>query len=192
MSRKLVTPPDAADPVITSSEAMDHARVDEEIERPKLAGLVETATKSAEVFTERRFVEQTWRLKRDCFQEVIELPFPPLISVESIKYIDTNGTEQTLDPSVYTVDTDSEPGRVFLAYDQSWPSIRSERQAVRVEFKCGYGAAADVPPTIKHAIKLLVAHWLENPEAVVVGSIVADLPFAVESLLWGETIPEAE
>lgn len=37
---------------------------------------------------------------------------------------------------------------------------------------------------IEQAALLLIGHWFVNREAVVVGSISANLPLAVESLLW--------
>jgi uncharacterized phage protein (predicted DNA packaging) len=42
------------------------------------------------------------------------------------------------------------------------------------------GLTADV----EQAILLLVGHWYANREAVVVGTIAAALPLAVERLLW--------
>jgi uncharacterized phiE125 gp8 family phage protein len=40
-----------------------------------------------------------------------------------------------------------------------------------------------VPPAIKQAILLLVGHWFANRETVVIGTIVAQMPSAVEALL---------
>jgi hypothetical protein len=55
---------------------------------------------------------------------------------------------------------------------------------VIVKFDCGYGGQSAVPATLKEAMKLLIGTWYENRESVVVGTIVAKLPDAVESLLW--------
>src|SRR6185295_4859943 len=52
----------------------------------------------------------------------IEIPWPPLQSVTSIKYLDANGQEQTLPPADYTVDTISEPGLVIPA--TAWPGSK--------------------------------------------------------------------
>lgn len=40
-----------------------------------------------------------------------------------------------------------------------------------------------VPDEIRHAMLLLVAHWYENREAVLVGTISTEIQFAVDSLL---------
>lgn len=53
---------------------------------------------------------------------VIVLPRPPLVSVDSITYTLEDGTVETLSSSSYVVDTASQPGRVLLKNDESWPS----------------------------------------------------------------------
>lgn len=43
---------------------------------------------------------------------------------------------------------------------------------------------ADFPASFKAALLLLIGHSYANREAVVVGTITAEVPMAVESLLW--------
>jgi uncharacterized phiE125 gp8 family phage protein len=119
------------------------------------------------------------------------LPKPPLQSVYFIKYIDTDGTLQTLDPSLYQVDTASEPARVAPAANNNWPltllSIRAPvLNAVQIQFVCGFGAAADVPASIKAAMKLMIAHWYENRSQVLTGfrAAAVEIPDAADTLLW--------
>lgn len=71
--------------------------------------------------------------------DTIKLPFPDLQSVVSVKYIDIDGVEQTVTSTDYTVDTYGYIGAVRPAYGVSWPSVRQEANAVRVQYKCGYG-----------------------------------------------------
>ena len=114
----------------------------------------------------------------------IFLPFPPLASVDSIKYIDVNGVQQTLDPSAYIVDTVSEPGRVTPAYSTSWPSIREQANAVEVAFTCGYGSATAVPAGIRRWMKIRIATLYNQREEVAIlsrGKVEA-LPY-VDGLL---------
>lgn len=114
----------------------------------------------------------------------IYIPFPPLQTVDSIKYIDVDGIQQTLDPSQYIVDKISEPGRITPAYGASWPGTRNQINAVEVTFTCGYGAAASVPQKIKQWIAVRVATLFANREGVAIlnrGKVEA-LPF-VDGLL---------
>ena len=55
---------------------------------------------------------------------------------------------------------------------------------MRISATVGQAASANV----KHAIRMLVAHWYENRRAVVTGTITAIIPMAVESLLNTERI----
>jgi uncharacterized phiE125 gp8 family phage protein len=107
----------------------------------------------------RALVTQSWELLLDRFPCACEfaIPLPPLRSVESITYVDTNGDTQTLATSVYAVDTTSEPGVVSLKYGQVWPTTRCQRNAVTIAFTAGYGTGDDVPERVKSAIKLKVA-----------------------------------
>jgi hypothetical protein len=69
----------------------------------------------------------------------IFLPFPPLVSVDSIKYVDdATGTQTTLAASEYSVDAVSEPARITPAYGKSWPATRNQAGAVEVTFTAGY------------------------------------------------------
>lgn len=118
----------------------NHAKVDVAEDDALLAGKLEAAVSDVENFWGRRFVAQTIELVLDDFPDCdeIELPFPPLVSVTHIKYIDTDGATQTLATTEYVVDAASAPGRVMLAYLKSWPVTRGRPQAVTIRFVCGY------------------------------------------------------
>ena len=105
----------------------------------------------------------------------ITIPRAPLIQngslgIDFIKYIDTTGAQQTLDPTLYQVDpqSDDEPVRIFPAYGKVWPATRPQPNAVTIQFQVGYADAAHVPEPIKQAIKESVASWYNNRDAVVV------------------------
>ena len=115
----------------------------------------------------------------------IDLPYAPLQSVTSVKYIDTGGVEQTFSDGSYTVYTySSHPGEVGLNYDEEWPQTRRIEDAVIVQFKAGYGdAGSDVPKPILQAMLMLISHWYENRESTVVGTIATQVPQAADMLL---------
>jgi uncharacterized phiE125 gp8 family phage protein len=181
MARTLVTAP-ASEP-ISLSEAKDHLRVTSTDDDTYITSLIKVARQHVEVVTSRALITQTWDYFLDSFSDEMEIPKAPLQSVTSIKYIDTDGNTQTLSTSVYTVDADSDPGKVLLAYNQSWPSVRSVNHAVTIRFDAGYGAATDVPEPIRQAMLLLIGHYYENRQQVIVGTITASLPMAVDALL---------
>lgn len=172
---------------ISLDEAKVHARIEESEDDAYVLSLIVAAREYVQKFTRRQLITATWKLLLDDFPGVggtIELPFPPLQSVGSITYIDNNGDSQTLDSSLYRVDTDTEPGRVTPAYGEQWESARSITGAVTVTYDAGYGATGStVPMAIRQALKLLVSQWYENREPTISGTITK-VPFAAESLLW--------
>lgn len=112
----------------------------------------------------------------------IYLPRAPVLTVDSITYLDASGIRQTLAPSAYHV----EPGdgaRVLPAYGQTWPSARVIDGSIRVDFTAGYVDSDAIPAKIKHAVRVTLAYLYDNRGAEV------DIPQAALDLLracdWG-------
>jgi uncharacterized phiE125 gp8 family phage protein len=194
MATTLVTPP-TADP-ITLVEAKAHARVEVDDDDGLLAGYIIAARVHLETETRRAFLTQTWDQSLDydwpcekvrgSVQRRIVMARPPLVSVTSISYVDTTGTTQTLAANQYKV-AKADTGDWFIepAYGVTWPSVRREMAAATVRFVAGYGSnPGDVPEPLRQAMLLLIGHWYENREAIIVGNIVSELPLAVASLVF--------
>ena len=176
-----------------------HLRVTNTLENDYIESLIGAARDWAETFTRRSFVKTTYKMSLDRFPSCpFYLPRSPLVSIDSIKYLDEDSIEQTVDPSVYgSDDADSIPVRVFLKSEQSWPTdVLDQLSAVSVEFSTGYAldtpeaVLADVPKGIVAALNLLVAHWYENREEVVTGITASKVPGTVDRLLWSYRILE--
>ncbi len=188
MSLTLVTAP-AAEPV-SLEEAKLHLRVDSDADDDLVATLIEAARNNVEAHTSRALVNQTWDLKLDTFppSHIFELPRPPLSSVTSITYVDIDGVEQTWASADYTVQANagpySMPGTVALAYGASYPTHRSQPDAVTVRFVAGYGAdGSSVPAAIRQAVLLLIGEMYARREVAIAGTIISRIPFGVDSLL---------
>jgi hypothetical protein len=150
-----------------SAEAMkNYLRVDVDEDNELIMGLISAARERAEDLTSRSLVPQQWTFALDMFPtwwletglstnfygiqhpghrslfrhdgNVITLPRGPLISVDSIQYIDGSGTLQTLDPATYVIDYLSEPARITPAYGLSWPTTQWTVNAVTIKFTVGY------------------------------------------------------
>jgi len=150
---------------ITLTEAKAHLRVETDFtEDDTIIGtFISAARESCEARTGRQLVTATYALRLGGFPcgDSIELPKPPLVSVSSITYVDTDGTTQTLSTDVYEVDPYTTPGRVVLKYAQVWPTTRSQRNAVTITFVAGY---EEVPTLLKQGMLMRIAHWYENRE----------------------------
>jgi uncharacterized phiE125 gp8 family phage protein len=112
----------------------------------------------------------------------IHLMRSPLLAVSSVQYYDGDGTLQTLNAANYVTDATMEPGRVAPAAGFSWPATQSRPGAVRINYTAGYATAAAMPASVIHAMRLLVGHWYENRETVLVGTISKEIEFGVMSL----------
>ena len=108
----------------------------------------------------------TWKLYLSDWPRAIQLPNPPLTTLTSIKYLDTGGTEQTLDTSVYLTNTVAEPAVIREAFSQTWPSLRNAQwNSITVEYIAGYASASVVPQAIRQALILRVQAAYDDPAA---------------------------
>lgn len=178
----VVTPP-AAEPV-TLSEAKAHLRLEGVDDDAYVTALIQAARQHVEEVCWRGLVTQTREAVLETFPcgDELELPGGNLGSITSVTYVDADGTTQTLDSDTYEADTVSVPGRLLLAYGESWPATRSQWNAVRVRYVVGW-AVEDVPAPIKQALLLLVAQMYEHRVPEITGTIVSPVRFAVDALL---------
>jgi uncharacterized phiE125 gp8 family phage protein len=180
---------------LTLDEVKQHLRVVDGVEDENglIVSLIPTAREYVESFTGRPLIAQTWDDKRDgfpCAGGAIVLPYPPVSAVSSITYLDTAGVSQAWGASNYLTDLPSgpkaQPARITPAYGVSYPSTYPVVNAVQIRFVCGYGSASSVPESLKAAMKVLIGHWYQNRESVVVGVGVGAvaIPHSVDALLW--------
>jgi hypothetical protein len=186
-SLHLVTPPEI-EPV-TAAEVKLHTHISGSTEDTIIEGWIASARMLAEDYQRRAFIGQMWEMSFDCFPDTpIFVPRSPLIGVMSIKCYDVYNTETVLysiadnpitttteagpdgsDNDDFIIDTDSQPGRIGLAYNIVWPSITLRpMNAVKIRFAAGYGLKTeDVPAQVKDAIMLYCAYRNENRAAEV-------------------------
>jgi len=153
---------------VTVAEVKLYARVAHSVEDSIITKWIAAARKEAEDYQHRSYIEQTYRMTYDSFPgSCIEFPRPPLISVDSVKYYDTEDAENAFSSDNYFVDLNSEIGRLALNYGISWPTATLRPiNAVIIDFTTGYGdEAADVPDDVKNAIYLYCTYMYENREA---------------------------
>ncbi|HEX7119400.1 MAG TPA: head-tail connector protein [Longimicrobiales bacterium] len=156
---QLVTPP--IQYPVTLDEAKQHLRIIDDAEDAYIETLIGTGTDVAETITGRQLEPATYELTLDAFPAgPIDLPRPPLRSVERISYTDPNGVEQSFED----FELDTVRGRVLPDYGSHWPAARAAPNAVKVRFTCGY-PTGETPFAIRSAILLLVGGLYENRES---------------------------
>jgi uncharacterized phiE125 gp8 family phage protein len=154
----VVTVQPAAEPV-SLVEAKAQCRVDGTDSDTELNIYILAARVFVEEYTGTKLVSQTVLMQGAQFCDLYDLPAAPVISVTSVKYLDTDGAEQTLSTDVYElVNTGLEP-QIRRKINQVWPSIRCASDAVRVTAVVGYST---VPEAIRAAILLIISSWFDN------------------------------
>lgn len=192
-SLRRTTEPEIA--VVSTTTAKAHLRVGHSSEDELIDLYVKAAAASIENSTLRALAEQSWTLTLDAFPAgAIILPRPPLLSVETLSYIDANGDTQEIDgedleSEGFVVDAASEPGTIRPAYGTNWPTTRAQPNAVTVVYSAGYAVPEEeedaeplIPDDIKSAILLMAGHLYENREATTSTPLTA-LPMAVDALI---------
>lgn len=152
---------DPTTPLLTTAQAKLHLRVDHSDEDTPIDSLVKAATYKAEDYCRRAFVTQSWTYTLDRFPLwELKIPRPPLISLTSLTYIDTDGNTQTLSSSAYRLATNGTPARLTPAYNTVWPVVRPQTiDSVTLVYSAGYGSASsNVPEPIVSAVKLILGH----------------------------------
>lgn len=155
-------------PTVTDAELKLYAKIDLTDDDALVTDLNSTAEEYVKDRLEKSLRFETFELFLDAFPVSgcpIEICRTRLDSVTSIKYIDTDGVEQTLAASEYKVDGKAEPAAIYEAFQKTWPSTRNEVNAVTVEFVAGFGeAVTTVPEQFKTMIKMMFAHLYEHRE----------------------------
>lgn len=205
---------------ITLAEAKAQCRAqDFDDDDVKIGALIAAATSYLDGWTGilgRALCEQTWRQDYDSlshgnwrqdFDSIshgraseihgscrgLRLPLFPVIDITSVKYKDTAGVEQTIDPVNYSLQTDDLGSYVQFVSTYASPALFTELPRASVTYRAGYANAGIAPDpitstvddAIKHAMLMIVSHWYENRETVVVGqrAQAISIPFAADALL---------
>ena len=174
----------ASTAILTTAEAKTHLKVDTDADNDYIDNLVSAATESAQIFTNRYFINTTITQHGDTWSDISTLFKSKVSSITHIKYFDSDNSEQTLATSVWLSDINHQPARIGLKPNQSFPSLADRINAVNCKYVVGYGSAAsDVPEGIREAVLLIVGNLYENRQEVVVGRIATELPKSAQYLL---------
>lgn len=146
----------------------------------------------------------------------IKIKRTPLVSVQSLTYIGTDGNPATMIPGTdFIVDPAHQPGYIRPIPFTAWPLTVRTDNAIAIAFTAGYAVAGTsepetvtegtiptppnqqasyvvdwtLPKTVSVAIMQLVAHWYFNREPVSAGS-ASTIPLHVLDLLATVSVPD--
>jgi len=187
MGLSLVTKP-TAEPV-TLIEAKAHCRIDTSDDDGLIAGYIVAARSWLEsqlgpLMTQTWDITFDYRWPWDGCKFILRLPIRPVQSITSVTYVDENGVTQTLSASLYKAILNTPVAAIEKAYGASWPGVRAQPAAITVRAVCGYGPnPGDIPAHLRQALLMLVGHFYEHRESVVIGQAPSSVPMSVEMLM---------
>ena len=181
---------------MTLTEFKAHAKITQTYEDDYIEDvLLPAATEFCQNWQGRQYISCGFTDRFDYWPDAcssLELRWCPVSAVSQITYVDASGIDgNILTSTIYETDLVICPAEIFLAYGQSWPAIRSKRNAISAVYTAGYGVASTVPARAKQAINLLANHWIRNREGVLVGSVSKEIEFAIKSLLGQQRVLRA-
>lgn len=182
MTLRVITPPAPEDEPVSLAAAKAALRVDGDEHDAEIQALIAAAREHAELYNGRNFARKTFEAYFDGWPAAGFTLADPLVEVTSIVYHPAEGQPVTLPAQTYVVDTKSQPGRVLLASGQAWPTAAlAPGLPITLTFSVGF-EPADVPPAIAAGIKMLVAHYFDNPSQVSAsGAAQGRVPFGIEA-----------
>jgi len=176
---------------ISLDEAKTHLEVQGTSKDAFITSLIKVARKKCESYAGLSLITQKRRVVLDYFPSdnmcrtivPIILPYGPVQSIESFTYVDSNGSEQTINEGAdgYSLDIHSDVARVFKLSDGSiteWPSTMTKPNVVTIEYIAGYDSVSgdtDFPDQALQAILLEVGSMFENRQNEIVGGNISEL-----------------
>lgn len=133
--------------------------------------LIKSARQSLEQYTQSSFAEKTIHATwvESPKDDVFEIPYGPIISVDHVYQIDEEGAEEELVlNSDYYVYGDQD---AILKISKYWSTGVVSLRSIRVEYKAGYGdtSTETLPEPLKLAVMKQVATEYELREDITVG-----------------------
>lgn len=143
-----------AEEPVSLAEAKLYLRINSTAEDALLATLINAARMSAEEYTRKSFVTQSWRLAvDDMLPSETLLPRGPVSAITSITAFDGAGTPTSISASTYTLNA---------AKDTLLLNASVFAHRVEVVYVAGYGAANAVPAPLRLGILAHVSALYEH------------------------------
>lgn len=170
MRLRVVTQP-TTEPV-SVAEVTDFMRLNEANEQ-YLGDLISVARSYCEDYQKRAYMTQTLEVLYDVegMASPWRLELPRSEDLQSVETVNADGTAAT----GYSIYEDLLARIVMVGSDTT--------KTVKITYKTGRDSASDVDIKVKHAIKMLTAHYYEHRIAVSDNAKLQEIPLGVKSLL---------
>ena len=170
---------------VSLAEAKAHLRVTASDENDLISALIVAARQYCENLSGRTLAPRNFLQTMDRFPDGggdITLRRSPVTAVATVYYYSLETTNTLMAPNTdYRLDLQQIPARIRLPLGTTlWKNAYITDDAVRITYTAG---AASAPTAAKQTILLLVGHWFENRESVVIGGGGREIDCTVSSLM---------
>jgi uncharacterized phiE125 gp8 family phage protein len=155
-----------------------------------ITSMIVAAREQAELLQGRDIVKKQWDLAFDYWTAYRIETRAPLVSVDLVQYVDSDGKTTTMQPDVdYLVDKAKQPGLVYPPYNGTWPTYTPQpSSSILIRFTSGFDPNhpwwQGAGQRIKLGMKLLISSWYNNRMPFEKGvDATSEYPYAVTSCL---------
>lgn len=181
--------PVSLDSLAYHTRVADTAAECTEAQRRQLTEYAQVASQVWERATRQPVMQAQYVSIIDRFSGAVSGLVGPVSEVSSVEYVDEAGMVVSLDPASYTRSL-LRPDTLLLPGWRELPRVYAQAaEPIRIYYTAGAATVDEVPPIQQQFIKLMVAHYYENPQAVVVGMNINELPLGAQSLIDMEREP---
>lgn len=142
---------------VTTTELKSFGRIDGTDEDTLIGGFITAARLACEGYLGRSLIKQKIRMYLDYWPGMeIELPRPPLVSIEGVYTVDEDDALTLYEDTNYFVVDTLDPAKLVIKNGSTPPSNTNRYTAgYIIDFWAGYGTAStDVPAIILEGLKL--------------------------------------
>lgn len=171
--------------IITVDEIKTQCRIDGTDEDDYLLTVAESVHEYLEKELNRALLSCGFSMVLNQWPEMgYRLPRPPLVSIDSIKYYDVDGTE--FDYPVANITHGSISGIFGVKGSNSWPDTELRNfEPIVINFTAGYATVDEINPFIKQAALLIAGDYYENREESVIGQgvTIGEIPAGARRII---------
>ncbi len=162
---------------VSLDEAKTHLKVSGTDEDTLITTYLDASIAACENKLQTAIMDTNFVLYQRSFCQHLNLQKNWVNQINSVKYYDENGTQQTIASSNYTLQDFKVPNVLYFNSSYSFPSTDTREFSVEVNFNAGAMAASGVLPNIRAAIFLEVGDRYENRQNEIVGERIAVVMF---------------
>jgi uncharacterized phiE125 gp8 family phage protein len=163
-----------------------NSRIPDHEEDDWIEDAIESATEYCEDYLECKIALATYEWTLDAFPRnrgSIPVPVWPVNEILAVEYLDPNNAVQTVDLARIVQPIGSRRYQLRLRDHACWPSTRCTPNAVTIRFRAGWPSAGAVPKTLTRAGLMLISHWYENRETILIGTASKEIEHGTAAML---------